>query len=357
VERVTRMGGEPRRAVRSGAVSRVALATCLAWLACLPAACGSKPAAGGGSGPGQWTRAPSLPVARFEGYAAVSAGKVWFLGGITGIDGDLSTAMPSRRVDVFDPATQAWTTGPDLPPDGPKHHLAVTVVDDVIYVLGGFDGILDQSPNEPFRPIALAYALRGGAWTPLSSPPLARGAATAQGIDGKIYVTGGAPTEGQPPYDELDVYDIASDSWATGPPMPTAREHLASCAVDGKMIVVGGWVGSATTAQAVAEQFDPATQAWTSLPPMPTARGGLGAAAQGQECHAVGGEDWALPLPGTFDAHEVFDASSGAWSTQAPMPTSRHGLGVAWLDDLLYAVGGGPSQGNSYDAVVEVYTP
>lgn len=298
-----------------------------------------------------------MPVPRFEGYAATAAGKVWFLGGITGILGDLASAAPSRRVDVFDPATQAWTAGPDLPVDGPKHHLAVAVVDDVVYLLGGFDGILDQHPNEPFRPIGSAFALRGGAWIQLASPPLARGAATAQAIDGKIYVAGGAPTEDQPPYAELDVYDVASDSWSIGPPMPTAREHLASCAIDGKMLTVGGWVGASRTAQTATEEYDPVTQTWASLPDMPTGRGGLGAATRNGQCHVVGGEDWALPLPGTFGAHEVFDASTGAWTTLASMPTPRHGLGVAWLDDGMYAVGGGPSQGNSYTAVVEVFTP
>jgi hypothetical protein len=62
-------------------------------------------------------------------------------------------------------------------------------------------------------------------------------------------------------------------------------------------------------------------------------------------------------MPGTFGVHEVWSATGGAWSTQAPMPTPRHGLGLAWVGDMMYAVGGGPSQGNSYTATVEVFTP
>jgi hypothetical protein len=277
-----------------------------------------------------------------------------FIGGITGQLGDIKTAQPSRRVDVFDPRTGQWTSGPDLPADAPKHHLAVAVAVDVIYVLGGFDGILNQAPNEPFVPVAVAYALRNGAWIRLAPPPRARGAATAQAIDGKIYVTGGAPTENQPPYAELDIYDIAADSWTSGAPMPTPREHLASCVVGGKMLVVGGWIQD--KAQTAAEEYDPAAGTWTVRPPMPTARGGLAAAAIADECHAVGGEDWALAPPGTFGVHEVWSATTGAWSTSAPMPTSRHGLGLAWIGDAMYAVGGGPIQGNSYTATVEAFT-
>ena len=324
-------------------------------------ACGARDAAA----PDAWTEAPALPVARFEAYAAVARGRVYFLGGITGVFGDIRTARPSRRVDVFDPIARAWTVGPELPADAPKHHLAVTVWNDAIYVVGGFDGILGQLPSEPFRPIALAYVLEttdpaqktSAAWRKLAAPPLARGAATAQAIDGRIYVTGGAPNEGEAAFGELDVYDIASDTWTTAASMPTPREHLASCAIAGRMIVVGGWKDAPKTAQRVAEQYDPRTDHWTALPPMATARGGLAATAIGSSCHVVGGEDWALPMPGTFPAHEVLETSTAAWASGVPMPTARHGLGLALASGVLYAIGGGPSQGNSYTATVEALGP
>jgi N-acetylneuraminic acid mutarotase len=306
---------------------------------------------------GTWSTGTPLPIERFEGYGAVAGGHLYFVGGITGVFGDMRTAQPSRRVDAFDPKTNAWETAPELPVDAPKHHLTVAISQDRIYVLGGFDGILGQRPNEPFRPIATAYVFDGNEWRKLASPPLARGGATAQAIDGKIYVTGGAPNEGEPSYDELDIYDIATDRWTTGPKLPTAREHLASCAIDGKMIVVGGWVGAARTATRAAEEYDPKAARWTVLPSMPTARGGLGAVARGTQCHVVGGEDWFLPFPGTFAVQEVFDTTLRTWITLAPMPTARHGLGVGLLGDALYAIGGGPSQGNSYTGAVEIFRP
>jgi N-acetylneuraminic acid mutarotase len=305
---------------------------------------------------GAWTSAPQLPVPRFEAYAAVAHGRVHFIGGITGVYGDLRTASPSRRIDVFDPATGAWTSGPELPEDAPKHHLAVAVANDIIYVVGGFDGIIGLD-GQPFRPIAMAYALDGGAWRKLAPPPLARGGATAQVVDGRLYVTGGAPNEGEPSYAELDVYDLAADRWSTAAPMPTAREHVASCVIDSKLVVIGGWRDAARTAQTAAEEYDPVTDRWAALPPMPTPRGGLAAVAIERSCHVVGGEDWALPLPGTYGAHEVYDAVTRTWVKAASMPTSRHGLGLAWAGGALYAVGGGPIQGNSYTADVEVFRP
>ena len=191
----------------------------------------------------------------------------------------------------------------------------------------------------------------------LAAPPLARGGATAQAIDGRLYVAGGAPNEGEPSYSELDVYDIASNSWTKAASMPTAREHVASCAIDGKLIVVGGWKDQGRSAQGAVESYDPKTDRWIALAPLPTRRGGLAAVTIGSTCHVVGGEDWALPLPGTFGNHETFDVTTGAWTSDVPMPTARHGLGLAWLGGTLYAIGGGPSQGNSYTATVEALRP
>jgi N-acetylneuraminic acid mutarotase len=341
-------------------VIRPLIAAFLAIAAVVPA-CGTSAndAAAHPAAAGTWAAAPPLPVARFEAYAAVANGRVYFLGGITGVLGDIRTAKPSRRVDVFDPATQRWTDGPELPADAPKHHLAVAVANDAVYVVGGFDGILGQGPNEPFRPIAVAYVLDAGAsaWRKLAPPPLARGAATAQAIRERIYVTGGAPNEGEPSYAQLDIYDIEHDTWSVGSSLPTPREHLASCAVAGTMLVVGGWKDAPKVAQMVAERYDPVTDRWSPLPPMTTPRGGLAATTVGSTCHVVGGEDWALPPPGTFSMHETFDATTNAWTSAAPMPTSRHGLGLASIAGALYAVGGGPSQGNSYTATVEAFRP
>jgi N-acetylneuraminic acid mutarotase len=307
----------------------------------------------------RWREAPPLPVARFEAYAAVAHGRVYFIGGITGVLGDIRTAQPSRRIDVLDPRTSAWSEGPDLPVDAPKHHLTVTVWNDAIYVLGGFDGILGRD-GAPFLPIAVAYVLEGeapGAWRKLAAPPLARGAATAQAIDGLLYVTGGAPNEGEPSYAQLDVYDVAADSWSTKTSMPTPREHVASCAVGGTMIVVGGWRDREQATQRGAEQYEPKSDRWTKLADLPTGRGGLAAVAVGSACHVVGGEDWTMPPPGTFVAHEIFDSATGQWTSGTPMTNARHGLGLALLDGKLYAIGGGPSQGNSYTTAVETLAP
>jgi N-acetylneuraminic acid mutarotase len=257
------------------------------------------------------------------------------------------------RVDAYDPGNDSWSPAPPLPPLAPRHHLALAVLNDVVYVVGGFVGIIGTA--QPFRPVATTWAFDGIAWTRLADAPQARGAATAQTIDGKIYVAGGGNAEPSALH-LFTVYDPARDSWTTLSPMPTAREHVASCVLGGQLVAIGGWRDDKTVVAAV-EAYDPLSGSWRSLAPLRTARGGLGAAVVGGTCFAVGGEEWVGPEPGTFADVQGLSSLDGSWTDFAPLPRARHGLGVAALAGVLYAIGGGPSRANSYTIEVDGFTP
>ena len=303
--------------------------------------------------PTPWRSVAPLPVARYEALALALEGRVYFIGGIVDDPERAQPGLESARVDIYDPASDAWTAGPELPFLAPKHHLAGAVLDGKIYIASGFSGIIGGPPPGVFRPIAGTFVLEGDGWRELSPPPIARGGATAQALGGKLYVAGGGITE-RGALREVQVYDPATDSWSAAAPLPTERQHLASCAVDGKLLVLGGWLSEAQQVLGAAELYDPATDSWSVLDDLPTPRGGFAAAAHGTRCHAVGGESWHAGLPGTYGAHHALDptAEAPAWRELDPVPVPRHGLGVAVLDGTLYAIGGGPVRGNSYTAQV-----
>lgn len=195
-------------------------------IALLASACGAcsgsktaTPAAD--AGPGTWTAAAALPEPRFEAYSAV----------------DPRDATVSDHVDIYDPRANVWAPGPPLPADSARHHLAVGVVGDVVYLLGGFVGILGATPT--MTPNGHAYRLEGDRWVKIGDAPVARGGSTAQAIDGKLYVAGGG-SDDRISSAELYVYDPSADAWRPRAPMKAARQHLASCAIDGKLLVVGG---------------------------------------------------------------------------------------------------------------------
>lgn len=100
-----------------------------------------------------WAEVAPLPTWRYggaSGVAAVSAvwdGKLYAIGGLP-----QGTDVPVRTVEVYDPVTNSWTTGPDAifePWNGP----GTGVIDGAIYVAGG---------GEAGRTTAFAQGLGGG---------------------------------------------------------------------------------------------------------------------------------------------------------------------------------------------------
>jgi hypothetical protein len=69
---------------------------------------------------------------------------------------------------------------------------------------------------------------------------------------------------------------------------------------------------------------------------MPSARGSYGAAFMEGRIVAVGGEEPTRVLATV----EMYDTSSGKWTTVAPLGTPRHGQVVAAVGSTLYCIGG-----------------
>ena len=97
-------------------------------------------------------------------------------------------------------------------------------------------------------------------------------------------------------------YNSTSDAWRSSARMPTARSGIAAAVLGGRIFVFGGEAPSGTFNQT--ESYSPASDTWTTWNPMPTARHGLGAAALGQSIYVVSGG----PSPGGSysSANEVF---------------------------------------------------
>jgi N-acetylneuraminic acid mutarotase len=57
----------------------------------------------------------------------------------------------------------------------------------------------------------------------------------------------------------------------------------------------------------------------------------------------------------TFNNNERYDIKTNKWITEAPMPTSRHGLGAASVENKIYVIGGGPQPGLSVTNANEIF--
>ena len=83
----------------------------------------------------------------------------------------------------------------------------------------------------------------------------------------------------------------------------------------------------------------------------------MAAAVFGNRICVFGGEGNPATSSGVFEQNEVYDIAAGTWRTDAPMPTPRHGIGAAVVDQRIYIPGGGTRQGFGPSAQHEAFIP
>jgi hypothetical protein len=259
-------------------------------------------------------------------------GRIWVAGGLDA-DGRAVTT-----VQVYDPATDSWSRGPELP--AAVHHAALVAGEGSLFLLGGYSGSSFDETTSAVRYLA------PGATEWADAEPLPDGrAAGGAAWDGSRFVYGG----GVGPRGLVgDVFVFETDVWQRIGGLAEPREHLAATS-DGRGAVwfLGGRRRGLTTNMATAERLS-GTQL-VRVGDLPTARGGV--AAFWSERHGAclaGGEG----PSGTFAEVECI-ADDGRVTPLPSLGFPRHGLGAAALGDAAYVVLGGPQPGLTVGGRVE----
>ena len=231
-----------------------------------------------------------------------------------------------------------WTPRPPL--TMPRARMAVTSIEDLVYVIGG-DTVTGVTAAVD------VYDSSTGGWTSLAAKPTAVANIGAAVIGNKIYVPGGYTVEGQVT-GVLEIYDPAADAWEQGASLPMPLCAYAIAAVNDQLYLFGGWDGARYVNSVYV--YDPASDQWSSRAAMRVARGFAGAGVIRGVVYVVGGYDGARELA----LCEAYDPRTDTWSSCTPMSVGRGGVGVAVVGSTLYAVGGG---WESYLAFNERYEP
>jgi hypothetical protein len=228
-----------------------------------------------------WSVAPSMSTARYGAAAVVRPdGKIVVMGGDYDSSTSPSSVGHSNVVEVLDPTTGEWTSGPTLP-EGRYQGRAAVRADGTIVFAGGL-----AVPPGVTRASVFTLAPGSNVWAngPTMTSPRTSHALVA-GADGSIYAIGGKNNQG----DDLASVETLGPSalgFATLSAMPaTLSGHAAVRGADGTLVVVGGGSGASPLV------FDPSTKAWSSLPAPPASRlYAAAAAAPDGTVVLVGGE-------------------------------------------------------------------
>ena len=135
------------------------------------------------------------------------------------------------------------------------------------------------------------------------------------------------------------------DAGAADPRCASAAARTACSSRDGKIYLLGGNnQGHNGGARAWFDEYDPATQSWQVLPDAPRgARDHFSTVVIGNRLVAAGGRTTTQPNPfaNTIGAVDVYDFSSGQWSTIArDLPTPRAGALATSVGRFAVVIGG-----------------
>jgi kelch-like protein 2/3 len=117
---------------------------------------------------------------------------------------------------------------------------------------------------------------------------------------------------------------------------------------------VGGFNGSLRVR--TVDMYDPTADSWSSIASMEARRSTLGVAVMNDHIYAVGGFDGSCGL-NTAEVLDMTVSGTHEWRTIACMSTRRSSVGVGVLCGLIYAVGGYDGNSRQCLASVEVYNP
>ena len=284
-------------------------------------------------------------------------------------------------VDAFPQSapTGAWSTHAGVPAPWQSEH-DVAVLGGQAYVLGGFG---DPRGFKRFDPAA-------NRWTVLPQLPAGRDHAAAFGLDGGVYLVGGAPNGGGDQSHAAFRFDVQQSRWEPVPELASVfgsraavlhgrayvgnasgtlqeydprtrrvrliedadgphRDHAQVVAFLDEIWMMGG--RRPDTATVVI--YDPISGTWRNGPSLQRRRGGFAAATVGNRLLVTGGEvvHTGVYLEGST---ESIGAGQEHWAFSTPLPQALHGTAGAGLGGRFYVFGGSTIVGSSAGQTAQV---
>ena len=279
-----------------------------------------------------WETLADVPTGRLGAGVAVVNGKIYVIGGYS--------QGPVNNNEEYDTNTDTWAIKKRMPTR--RSNFAIAVYQNKIYCIGGGD-----NSYEGITGITEVYDPLTGTWETKSLMPTAREFMDANVVEGKIFVIGGSnfPNLNDPYYvpNINEVYNPETDTWSTSVPPPVKVSNYASEVFDNKIYIF---------TEHLTQIFDPQTNSWSNGTSMPNH--GWGAAAGATTGNFAPKRIYVLGGNPTFNYNQIYDPETDTWTLGASMPTNRYGLGVAVINDAIYAIGG---PGANAMVANERYTP
>jgi N-acetylneuraminic acid mutarotase len=192
----------------------------------------------------RWIQEADMPQASSEGVAGVIGGKLYVLTGFDNVyedgvpcsDCPFSPTQYTRQLFRYNPATDTWTRRRA----SPHFHVrgAAGVIGGKFYVAGGLErtsaGSFVSRRLDIYDPVT-------NQWSSGADMPEPRSSITGAVVGGKLFIIGGAAGE-------VAAYDPLTNRWTAKAPVPTIHSHSAADKIflEGRprILTVGGIGGT-----------------------------------------------------------------------------------------------------------------
>jgi large repetitive protein len=290
-----------------------------------------------------------------EECAFVQAGdKFYMMGG----------RQDAKRVDRYDYATNSWSTGAPAPKE--FNHFQAITYQGLIWVIAAFN--TNNYPNEANEPNVYVYDPAADKW--MQGPPIPlgrlRGGAGLAVYNDQFYVVGGnsgghngTAGSGGGPVPFLDRYDPRANTWDLLADAPTSRDHFMAIVVSNKMYCIGGratdWPNVFDNTTASVDVYDFSTGTWSTVPnvTLPSPRAGASNVLFRGKILVIGGES--NTQVAAFKRVDAFDPVTQTFSTAADTLYPRHGTQAVVSGPGVIITGGVSTRGGGYQTNMEVY--
>ena len=232
---------------------------------------------------------------------------------------------PSNEVDIYDPGTNAWTTGSPVPAfmNARRNFPTDTNGADHIWLSGGYatDNVTPMDSTEVF--------CQGGGGTPTPTPTATVTASATPTATGTPSATPTCSPGGSP------------GPWTQA--APVAIDHYGGFMdSDGTFAYEGGGY-SFSVADNINTfgKFDPVANTWTPLAPVPDLNNAEASGVYAPNVNKLfvfGGEE--VTLATVVNTTRIYDIATNTWSTGAPMPDVRAYMASGYFNGKIYLVGG-----------------
>jgi N-acetylneuraminic acid mutarotase len=194
---------------------------------------------------------------------------------------------------------------------------AVAVLDDRIYVMGGYGGV--EGSLSDYMDAVESYCPKADCWLSVASMRDTRFGFGVGVLNGKLYVVGGF--NGKDSWmRRVECYDPSKACWMDCAPLKTGRRYHSVAVVQGLIYAVGGYDGLTNLTNV--ECYDPVANQWSSAASLNCARSGHSTKVIKDQIYVVGGN---VMAPGG----EFYDVKTQRWYCEGRMETFRASHTVA----------------------------